>query len=156
MLRLCLVDLTVCQWCRGRLPVGGPDSGQLDSVLGGVVGIDCCWERHLRERCCPCIIECITSASMCIFFIAKLCCIRTWSKIVIFYIFRALNLWFVCVYFWILALPRILWRDPNQQPIILRWGCYICYQSRVKVKCMLTNLKNDQQYFYGGECVLLT
>jgi hypothetical protein len=26
-------------------------------------------------------------------------------------------------------------------------GCYIWYQSCVKVKCTLTNLKNDQQHF---------
>jgi hypothetical protein len=49
--------------CRGRLPVGGTDSGQLDSVLGGAKGIDHCWGRHLRVRCCPYIVECIASAS---------------------------------------------------------------------------------------------
>jgi hypothetical protein len=37
-----------------------------------------------------------------------------------------------------------------------RWGCYIWYQSNVEVKCTLTNLKNEQQRFYGVERILPT
>jgi hypothetical protein len=39
--------------------MGGPDSGWLDPILGGILGIDYYLGRHHRVRCCPCIIECI-------------------------------------------------------------------------------------------------
>jgi hypothetical protein len=32
---------------------------------GDPVGIDRFWGWHLRARCCPCVIECFASASMC-------------------------------------------------------------------------------------------
>jgi hypothetical protein len=36
------------------------------------------------------------------------------------------------------------------------WGCYTWYQSNFEVKCILTNLKNDQQRFYSEERILPT
>jgi hypothetical protein len=37
--------------------VGGLDSQRLDPVLGDNIGIHRFYGLHLRERCCPCIIE---------------------------------------------------------------------------------------------------
>jgi hypothetical protein len=47
----------------------------------------------------------------------------------------------------------------DKNPSIRSWlttrlsecGCCTWYQSNVKVKCKLLNLKNDQQRFYGDE-----
>jgi hypothetical protein len=58
------------------------------TILGDPVGIDRFWGRHLRARCCHCIIECIASACTCNSSAAKLYCIETWTKIIIFYIQR--------------------------------------------------------------------
>jgi hypothetical protein len=116
------------RWCRGQLPVRGLDSGRLDPMLDGAICIDHCWGRHLRARCCPCIIECIATASI-FTFCCKTLCIEVWTKFVIIK-----HLWFVCVYLWILASPRILWCDPDYHPLFYDGGVTVKYVL-IKVAC---------------------
>jgi hypothetical protein len=87
-------------------------------ILGGSIGIDCCWGQCLRARCHLCIVECIASASTFIISLQNSMYRNLNSNCNIF-IFRTLNSWFICVYLWILTSPRTLWHD-------LVWHPYFC------------------------------
>jgi hypothetical protein len=77
--------------------VGGLDAGRLGLVLGGAISIDRCGRWYLMAKCCPCIIECIASASTFTFSMQNSMC-QNLNSICNISIFIALNSWFVCVY----------------------------------------------------------
>jgi hypothetical protein len=85
----------------------------------------------------------------------KLCCIKTSTKIVIFYI-KSIQfmILYVCTCAFLLhqeSFDMILVDNPPYYD-----GGVAVGMSNVEVKCMLTNLKNDQPYFYSKERVLPT
>jgi hypothetical protein len=77
--------------------VRGADIGWLDPVLGGTIDVDRCCGWHLRASYFHCIIECMTFASTLTISLQN-SMYQNLNQICNIFIFRALNLWFVCVY----------------------------------------------------------
>jgi hypothetical protein len=94
-------------------------------ILGDPIGVDRFWGWHLRARCCPCIIECIASASTCNFSAVKICCIKTWAKIVRFlYSEHLIYGLLVCTCVFLLrqeSFDMILVNNPSFYDGVLHW-----------------------------------
>jgi hypothetical protein len=117
-----------------RAATNGRSRCRLGPILGGTIGIDYCWGRRHRARYRLCIIKCIASASTFIILLQN-STYQNLNSCWNIFIFKTLNSWFICMYLWILASPRILQRDPV-------WHLYF-YNGGVTQTVLLTILMDS-------------
>jgi hypothetical protein len=117
---------------------------RLDHILGDPIVVDYFWGQHLRARCCPCIIECITFTSTCNFPLQTLLYRYFNKNCNILYLEHLIYGLYVCTCVFLLrqkSFDMILVNNPSSYD----GGVTVGIRARFKVKCTLTNLKNDQQ-----------
>jgi hypothetical protein len=106
--------------------VGGPDSWRLDPVLRDAIGVDRFWGRHLRARCCPCIIERFCFC-YCLIYTAWTLIYRIWTLNCNILIMRPFEFQLVCMCACAFLLYQesfdmILVTNPSSQPILSDGG----------------------------------